>query len=162
MENTTETFVTKVPVSWSRLISFLILGSLGLAIGADIVIQSAVEIAYRFGVSDFIIGITIIAFGTSCPELVTCVMAAIKKHPELVAGNVIGSNIFNLLLIGGTVSTITALPVKTQWLRVELPLMIGITLLCWIFLYTKKEVSRIEGTVLLLSYLGAMIASILH
>ena len=156
-----ESFI-KSPPNWSSLIIYLVLGSLGLALGADLVVQSAVEIAHRFGVSDFVIGITIVAFGTSCPELVACISAAIKKHPELVVGNVIGSNIFNLLLIGGTVSTITTLPVKNQWLSVEFPLMIGITLLCWLFFHTKKEVSRTEGIILLLFYIGTMVTGVFY
>ena len=161
-ENKPDEFSTKSPPNWSRIMVCLVLGSLGLALGADLVVQSAVEIAHRFGVSDFLIGITIIAFGTSCPELVACITAAIKKHPELVAGNVIGSNIFNLLLIGGTVSTITTLPIKNQWLSVEFPLMIGITFLSWLFLHTKREVNRLEGSILLLFYIGSMAASFLY
>src|SRR5690625_5880402 len=84
-----------------KIWSFIILGVLGLMLGGELVVPSSVEIATKLGVSQKIIGLTIVALGTSLPELATSVIAAIKKNSDIAIGNVIGSNIFNILLIVG-------------------------------------------------------------
>ena len=87
---------------WWQIFVFLVLGLVGLPLGADLLVDNASIIARRYGVSDSVIGLTLVALGTSLPELATTVMAAIRRQTEVVLGNVIGSNMFNLLAIMGS------------------------------------------------------------
>ncbi|HCR36852.1 MAG TPA: hypothetical protein DIU37_01735 [Opitutae bacterium] len=136
-------------------------GIVCLAFGADWLVNSSVEIASRLGVSELIVGLTIVAVGTSLPELATSIVAAVRGQSDICAGNIVGSNIFNILLIGGSVSTIRPLPVNQELLKLEFPAMMGFTLLLWLFFLTGRRVTRLEGALLVTLYLGVMFVSVL-
>ncbi len=139
-------------LSMGKAGGFVVLGTVALALGADFLVGSSVELAGRFGVSDALIGLTIVAIGTSLPELAASVAAARSGHSDICAGNIVGSNLFNLMLIGGSVATITPFPVDATLFRVEFPAMLLLTALLLCFFKTGHIVSRTEGVVLLLLY----------
>lgn len=130
----------------------VLLGSGLLALGADLLVGSSVELASRMGISDALIGLTIVAVGTSLPELAASVAAARAGHSDICAGNIVGSCLFNLVLIGGCVSLIVPIPVEVNLLKVEFPAMLGLTLLLLWFFRSNHIVSRREGLVLLFLY----------
>lgn len=139
-----------------KSIAFLIIGILLLKYGADNLVDGAIAIATYFQVSDRIIGVTIVAIGTSIPELATSIVAAIKKENNLAVGNLIGSNIFNILAVLGATSAIQNITIDDiAILNFDYMSMIGVTFLVGGFMYcfSKREISRIEGGVLLLSYI---------
>jgi cation:H+ antiporter len=138
------------PMSGFKIWGFIVVGLSLLIIGGRLVVNSAIAIAQDFGISEKIIALTIVAAGTSLPELVTSVVAASKRNSDIAIGNVIGSNIFNILLIlsvSGLISPITFNPN----FNAELLLLIGGTLLLTIFMFTSKKmkIDRWEGAVLL-------------
>ncbi len=138
-----------------RMIIFVILGLAGLVIGGKLVLDNAVELAKAMGVSEKVIGLTIIAAGTSLPELATSVVAAIRKNADIAIGNIVGSNIFNLLLIGGTVSVVS--PVKySSIFDVDFYILAAGTIVLFINLITwrKHRLDRWEAALLLLFYVG--------
>jgi cation:H+ antiporter len=138
-----------------RMIIFVILGLAGLVIGGKLVLDNAVELAKAMGVSEKVIGLTIIAAGTSLPELATSVVAAIRKNADIAIGNIVGSNIFNLLLIGGTVSVVS--PVKySSIFDVDFYILAAGTIVLFINLLTwrKHRLDRWEAALLLLFYVG--------
>lgn len=140
----------------NRKIWILILaGFAGLVIGGKLIVNSAVEIATVMGVSEKIIGLTIIAAGTSLPELATSVTAAIKKNNDIAVGNIIGSNIFNIFLILGVSGLIRPLDYKAAF-NTDLYLLIFGTLILFFAMFTgkKKRLDRWEAAILLISYLG--------
>ena len=130
----------------------VVLGGIFLALGADVLVQTSVEVAGRMGVSDTLIGLTIVALGTSLPELAASVAAARSGNTDICAGNIVGSNLFNILLIGGGVATIIPIPVDAALLRFEFPAVLLLTgLLLWFF-KSGHTVSRREGVVLIFLY----------
>lgn len=156
-ENTKEEPIKKASLPKSILIS--ILGLAGIILGGDLVVNQSVVIARNFGISERIIGLTIVAIGTSLPELVTSVIAATKNESEIAIGNIIGSNIFNILFILGVSSSIKALPVDSGN-YLDIIVLVFATIITYILSITKKKVSRYEGTFLSISYI-AYIAYIL-
>ena len=136
---------------WKALF-FLALGVLGLYYGSDLFVDNAVEISKVFGVSERIIGITVIAIGTSLPELVTSVIAAIKKETDIAIGNILGSNIMNILSIIGITALIQPIPVSKDFLNQDFLWMIGFTLILFPILRTHLKISRWEGLLLFLLY----------
>lgn len=130
---------------------FLILGLLGLIIGARLLVGSAITLAQMFGVSEFIIGITAVAIGTSLPELSTSIVAALRKEQDIIVGNIIGSNIFNIGILG-LVSVIQPINIDPSLLRFEFPVMIFFTILVLPLMWTGFRVSKIEGALLLILY----------
>jgi cation:H+ antiporter len=134
----------------------VLLGGAVLALGADVLIGASVELAARMGVSETLIGLTIVAIGTSLPELAASIAAARSGHSDICAGNIIGSNLFNLLLIGGGVACIIPIPVNPALLLVEFPALILMTaLLLWIF-KSGHLVTRREGGLLLFLYIAVL------
>ena len=131
-----------------------------LGFGADMMIQSATVVAHRLDLSETIIGLTIVAIGTSLPELATSIVAAIRKESDLIAGNIIGSNLFNLLLVGGAASIVSPLNQEPMLIKFEYPVMLLLTGIVWLFYSTDKKVSRSEGIVLVLLYL--LVISIIY
>lgn len=134
-----------------------ILGITGIVFGGQLVVDSATDIAKQLGMSDKLIGLTIVAMGTSLPELVTSVIAVLKGQNEIAIGNVLGSNIFNILLILGTSSMISPIEVA-QVFRVDVLVLISITLLLGtiIFVFCKdkvKKLNKIEGIMLISIYI---------
>lgn len=145
--------VEKSTYGLGKSILFIIIGILGLTLGASWLLDGAVQIATKFGVSEHVIGVTIVAFGTSIPELVTSVIAAIKKESDISVGNLIGSNIFNILCVLGFTAIIKETPVSEQVITVDVFWMIGIALLLLPLMWYKYSINRIKGFILTVSYL---------
>ncbi|MCI8964342.1 MAG: calcium/sodium antiporter [Eubacterium sp.] len=140
-----------IPV-WKSIL-FIAGGAAAIAFGGDFVVKSASKIATTFGMSQTLVGLTICAIGTSLPELVTSVVAARKKQVDMALGNVIGSNIFNILFVLGISSSISPIAVITENL-VDVVLLILMSLVVWIFTWTKERVNRAEGAGMVLLYIG--------
>ena len=136
---------------------FILLGTVALAVAADVLVGSMTQLAMRMGISQLLVGLTVLALGTSLPEMATCVMAALRRQHEIIAGNLIGSNIFNLLWVGGGVSTLFPLKVSHSLCYVEFPAMVLLTLIVWLFFFTGGRLSRVEGIVLLGVYVGSLL-----
>lgn len=146
-----------------KITGLIVIGLAGLVLGGKLVVDSASNIAGVFGVSEKIIGLTIVAAGTSLPELATSVMAALKKNADIAVGNIIGSNIFNVLLILGTSAVVQPLPYNTIFNN-DVYLLLGGTIFLMIFMFTggKKKLDRWEALLLIVVYLvytGFLISS---
>jgi len=133
---------------WWRIAVFLILGLIGLPFGAELLVDSAVHIARRFDIEEAVIGLTLVAVGTSLPELATTVMAALRRQADVALGNVIGSNMFNLLAIIGIASFIGDIPVDDDFLEFDLWVMAGASLLLLPFVWFKADITRRWGVLL--------------
>jgi cation:H+ antiporter len=142
-------------------ILFIIIGLAGIVIGGDLVVNSASDIAIAFGMSETLVGLTIVAIGTSLPELVTSLTALKKGENQLVIGNVIGSNIFNILFVLGASSAITAISLDSSML-IDVTFMVFVTLLCFIFGKTQDKFDRKEGAILVALFIAYMIFAILR
>jgi cation:H+ antiporter len=145
---------------WWRIGLYLVLGLIGLPLGADLLVDSSVAIATAYGVSETVIGLTLVAIGTSLPELATTVMAAIRKHADVALGNVIGSNMFNLLAIIGIAALVGPLPVEPKLLMYDLWVMLAASLLLAPFVFRGWHMGRVWGIVfsaLYVLYLGAVL-----
>ncbi|HFE65520.1 MAG TPA: calcium/sodium antiporter [Caldithrix sp.] len=144
-----------IPLTTGKKILYLLYSLIGIALligGSKLTVTSGAKIAEALGVSDTVVGLTLIALGTSLPELATTIVGILHKETDLVVGNVIGSNIFNLLFIGGVVPMIRPIPIATNLFFVEFPFLIGLSFLIWIFMRNRWNVTRWEGVVLLLLY----------
>lgn len=137
------------------------LASLGVAVGiglliagAQSLVSGAVTIATALGVSERVIGLTMVAFGTSLPELAASVVAARKGEGDLILGNLVGSNIFNILSILGLTAVVVPIAVSADSLRLDFWMMLGISILLLVFLYSNKRLVRLEGVALLAIYVG--------
>lgn len=131
---------------------YLILGLAGLPMGAHLLVENATTIAKTYGVSETVIGLTLIAVGTSLPELATTLMAALRRQADVALGNVIGSNMFNLLAIIGIATWFGRIPVTPEFLRFDLWVMLGASLLLVPFVFLKQDISRVWGLVLTFLY----------
>ncbi len=131
---------------------YLILGLIGLPMGAHLLVENATVIARNYGVSETVIGLTLIAVGTSLPELSTTVMAALRRQADVALGNVIGSNMFNLLAIVGITTLFGRIPVDPEFLRFDLWVMLGASLLLVPFVFFKKDITRVWGLILTALY----------
>jgi cation:H+ antiporter len=136
---------------------FLLLGMIGLPLGADLLVDNATIIARTYGVSDTVIGLTLVAIGTSLPELATTVMAALRRQADVALGNVIGSNMFNLLAIIGVASLVGPIPVDPQFLSFDLWVMLAASLLLIPFVYMGKDITRLWGITLSVMYVTYLI-----
>ena len=148
----------KEPRDYSKMwkhICFIVLGLACLIFGSDLFVDAATYIAHRFGVRQSVIGLTIVAGGTSMPELATSVVAAYKGRSALALGNVIGSNVFNILLILGLTAVVHPLRIMGITI-IDLTVMLVSVGLLWLFAFTKFSVSRREGAVLIMGFLGYM------
>lgn len=140
-------------MSTPKSVIYIIVGLAGIVWGGDLVVDSASKIAADFGMSQTFIGLTIVALGTSLPELVTSVVAAGKGENDLAVGNVIGSNIFNILLILGVSATITPITLDVTAVYDTL-ILIGASILVYVAAISKREIKKTEGTMFLLAYLA--------
>ena len=140
-------------ISAGKAVMLIIVGLAGLVIGGELIVKSAVDLATRMGVGEAIIGLTIVALGTSLPELATSVIAATKKNCDIALGNVIGSNIFNVFFVLGTSAVIRPLPAY-EGIELDAWIAAAGSILVWLFVKTNKEreVKRWGGAVLLLVY----------
>ena len=137
---------------WWKIGMFLALGLVGLPLGANLLLEGAVSIARDFGVSETVIGLTLVAVGTSLPELATTVMAALRRQADVALGNVIGSNIFNLLAIIGIAALVSPIPVDPQFLRFDLWVMLGASALLFPFVFLKWNITWVWGLILTALY----------
>lgn len=144
--------------SFARTLIFILGGLLMLVAGGNLVVHSAVRVAEDVGVSQRIIGLTIVSVGTSLPELATSTVAALKKNVDIAIGNIVGSNIFNALFILGISSLITPVPLQPL-VNLDIAVNIAASLLLFIFIFTGKgnRVERFEGIIFLLLYLCYMV-----
>ncbi len=132
----------------------LVLGFVMLVKGADWFVDGAAGIADRFGVPQLVIGLTIVAMGTSAPEAAVSITAALKDNAGITIGNIVGSNILNILIILGITSVIVAVAVSKSTIRYEIPYMMAVTLLLLWMGYTGNEVTFAEGIILWIAFLG--------
>ena len=150
-------FADEIPttLSMGRAVFWLIVGGLVLLGSSRLLVWGAVSIAESMGVSDLVIGLTIVALGTSMPELAATVMSAIKGEHDIALGNVIGSNIFNLLVVLGLPGVINPATIDTEVLTRDYPVMVGLTLALFVMAYGFRgpgRINRIEGTLLVLAF----------
>ena len=144
--------LSMVPKSVLWTVAAVVLGLLLLIGGSQVLLTGAVGIAELFGVSEAVIGLTLVAVGTSLPELSISVIAAIRRHADVAVGNILGSNIFNLLGILGVSALLQPLPVHARILQFDQWVMLGAALFLIFFLYTGRQLNRVEGGVLLIGY----------
>lgn len=137
-----------------KLVLFLALGIVGLPLGANLLVTGAVDIAEALGVSDVMIGLTIVAVGTSLPELATTFMAAMRREGGVALGNIIGSNLFNLLFILGVAGLFGQIDIPPQLMALDFWVMLAAALVLAPFLWTLRPVGRVAGGALLLGYAG--------
>ena len=138
-----------------RNLCFIILGLACLIVGSNLFVDAASYVAYRYGVRQSVVGLTIVAGGTSLPELATSVVAAYKGRSAIAIGNVLGSNVFNILLILGTTAVIHPLRIMGITIVDLMVMLVSIGIL-WLFAYTKYFVSRREGAILILGFAAYM------
>jgi cation:H+ antiporter len=153
--------VEKPKLTLPKSIVFMIVGLAGIIIGGDLVVDSASTIAMALGMSETLVGLTIVAIGTSLPELVTSITALKKGENQLVIGNVIGSNIFNILFVLGASSAISAIPLDSSML-IDVIFMIAVTILCFIFGKTQDKYDKREGAILVILFIAYMAFAILR
>lgn len=139
-------------------------GSLGIGLalligGSQVLLRGAVGLAEYFQISEAVIGLTLVAVGTSLPELTISVIAALRRHADVAVGNILGSNIFNLLCILGIAGLISPLPVDARILEVDQWVMLAAAVVLLGFLYTGRRLNRVEGTLLLGAYILYLVAS---
>jgi cation:H+ antiporter len=146
--------VQSVPQTVWWTISAIVLGLLLLIGGSQVLLNGAIGIAQRFGVSEALIGLTLVAVGTSLPELTVSVMAALRKHADVAVGNVLGSNIFNLLAILGISALVEPLPLAQRIQSFDQWAMLGAAVLLVLFLLKKQQLTRLAGITFLLAYVA--------
>jgi cation:H+ antiporter len=146
--------VLGLPHRRAMIALFLVIGILMLPLGASLLIEGASAIAMRFGVSESVIGLTIIAIGTSLPELATTLAAAFQRHADVALGNVIGSNVINLLAIMGVSAVLSPLPIPVPevFLRLDLPVMIAAAIALSLFTLRRAPIGRRAGILLTAGY----------
>lgn len=131
----------------------LVLGFVMLVKGADWFVDGAAGIAEKFGIPQLVIGLTIVAMGTSAPEAAVSITAALKKNADITIGNVVGSNILNVLVILGVTSVIVAIAVAESTVKYEIPYMLFVSVLLLVFGYTGNEISFVEGVLLWVAFI---------
>ena len=140
-----------------RMAMYIFGGMIGLPLGAQLMIEGSLIIAERFVLGHEIIGLTLVAIGTSLPELATTAVAAMRREADVALGNVIGSNMFNLLAIMGVTSLFGPLPVAAEFLEIDLWIMLGASALLGIFVYSKMRMGRLWGVAFLGLYVVYMV-----
>ncbi|MFV0335895.1 MAG: calcium/sodium antiporter [Tropicimonas sp.] len=141
-------------VSTWKIWIYLGLGLVGLPLGADLLVDAAVDIAHVLNVPETVIGLTLVALGTSLPELATTVMAAIRGQTDVAIGNVIGSNLFNMLAIIGIASFVGPIPVDPQTLRFDIWVMVLSSAVLFPYVFLKLDMGRFAGIALTAAYIG--------
>ena len=134
-----------------KSIIFIIGGAAAIAFGGDLTVQTASRIAIDFGMSQTLVGLTIVSIGTSLPELVTSIVAARKNEVGMALGNAIGSNIFNILMVLGIASAISPIAFITENV-IDIAVLLVFSLIVWLFAATKKSLNRLEGFTMLALY----------
>ena len=152
-------FAAEIPtdLTLGQALFWLLIGGIVLMVGSRILVWGAVAIAQHFGVSDLIIGLTIVALGTSLPELAAAIASALKNEPDIAIGNVIGSNMFNLLAVLGIPGILSPSVVDPAVLSRDMPIMVALTVALLIMAYGfhgKGRINRLEASLLLAAYAG--------
>ncbi|MFA9457040.1 calcium/sodium antiporter [Halalkalibacter sp. AB-rgal2] len=147
--------------SLKKSVLFSIFGLTAIVLGGYFVVETSTTIAYQFGMSETLVGLTIVAIGSSLPELVTSITAAMKKHSEMALGNVVGSSIFNVFFVLGLASLITPLTVSSK-LIIDLIILLVLTVMLFIFSRTSYTVAKAEGFILTLAYVAYLIYIIIR
>jgi len=142
---------------WWQIGVFMVLGLIGLPLGASLLVDGAVNIATEYGVSETVIGLTLVAVGTSLPELATTAMAAVRNQADVALGNVIGSNMFNLLAIIGIASFVGDIPVSDGILSFDIWVMLGASALLLPFVFFKRNITKGWGVILSALYAAYVI-----
>ena len=140
-------------ISIPKSIIFIIGGGAAIAFGGDLTVQTASRIAIDFGMSQTLIGLTIVALGTSLPELVTSIVAARKNEVGMALGNAIGSNVFNILMVLGIASAISPIAFMTENI-IDIVVLLVFSLIVWLFAATKQQLSKLEGAIMIALYVG--------
>lgn len=151
--------IDKKPASVIGTVAAIVGGLVLLIGGSNILLKGAIGIAESYNVSEAVIGLTLVAVGTSLPELSISVLAAFRKHADVAIGNILGSNIFNLLGILGVSALITPLTVNPRIVAFDQWVLLGISIMLLIFLFTGRRLNRWEGGILLLGYIGYIVLS---
>lgn len=141
------------PMSVWKMVLLIIVGAVMIVLGSDMAVDAASELARIFGMSERLIGLTIVAFGTSLPELVTSVTAAVRGKADIAVGNIVGSNIFNILFVVGTSALITPVVYASNFL-VDSIVCIVTMILLWLCVFRNRKLGRAGGAVMLLCYAG--------
>lgn len=149
--NNAETRQVDDNLRWGKNSFRTLLGLIGIIVGGNFVVDNGTKIAYSLGMSETLVGLTIIAIGTSLPELVTSISAALKKESEIALGNIVGSNIFNILFVLGASATITPLAVDNKVFS-DIVFMMILTVILLIFSRTNYKIGKREGLVLVFAY----------
>ena len=139
-------------LSYGKSILFLIVGAVAIAFGGDLTVDTASRIAIELGMSQTLVGLTIVSIGTSLPELVTSVVAARKNEVDMAVGNAVGSNIFNILMVLGISSAISPVALIRENL-IDIVLLMVFSVMVWIFAGTRKKIERKEGIIMVVVYL---------
>ena len=147
-----------VPGNPLIILLMMAVGVAGLVAGSHLLVEGARDIARTAGVSEEVIGVTLVALGTSLPELATSTVAAFRRHGDVAIGNVLGSNIFNILGILGITAMVSHIPVPAQMLSFDLWVMLGSALILFPFAWARIPIGRVAGLVFLLAYAGYVIA----
>ena len=147
-------WVLGLPTKPRTILFFIVAGAIGLPLGANLVVDASVEIATALGVSETVVGLSILAIGTSLPELATTVMAAVQKRTEVALGTVVGSNMFNILAIMGAAATIAPNPIDVPggFFGLDFPVMIASAIVLSAFIWLRRPVGRVAGIVFLVAY----------
>jgi cation:H+ antiporter len=132
----------------------VVVGLVLLGVGARLLVMGAVDLARGFGVSELVIGLTIVAAGTSLPEVAASIVAAIRRHPDIALGNIVGSNIFNILSILGIVALVHPIGLPWESIQRDMLVMLAASLILWPFLTTGSRLGRSEGGFFLLAYIA--------
>lgn len=148
------------PMAVWKMILFILLGGAGIIFGSQLCVASASEIATHFGMSERMIGLTIVAFGTSLPELITSVTAAIKKNSDIAIGNVVGSNIFNIIFILGLTAVISPINYINDFIVDNIMALIAMVLL-FVCVIKNKKLGRVGGIIMLVSYIAYFVGFII-
>ncbi|SFG53089.1 cation:H+ antiporter [Halobacillus alkaliphilus] len=148
-------------IKWGKNIGLTLAGLAAIIFGGDLVVDSGTAIALDLGMSKTLVGLTIIAIGTSLPELVTSISAALKKESGIALGNVVGSNIFNILFVLGASAVVTPLPVNGK-IFTDVIIMIALSLLLLLFSRTHYKIGKREGFILMTMYIVYLVFIILR
>ena len=131
-------------------------GAIAIAIGGDLVVDGASVVAAALGLSQTLIGLTVVALGTSLPELVTSIVAAKKDEVDMALGNVIGSNIFNILFVLGIAAAISPVEFITENI-IDIVILVAMSILVWLFAWSKKKIVRWEGVTMIAIYVAYVV-----
>ncbi len=142
----------EIPImSVPKSLVYIVAGAIAIALGSDWVVNGASTIAEKIGISQTVIGLTVVAFGTSLPELVTSIVAAKKNEVDMALGNAIGSNIFNILMVLGIASAVSPIPFITENI-IDIVVLVAFSVIVWIMAWTKKQLDKKEGILMCVLY----------